>query len=150
MSKTKDALKFFQVYIKEMIDIGGENLPKAISSKLGAKLGKMYKDRGLTLDIETALKQIYLALNGKPVIKQLNENRYEVIVKYSKKFCPIAGAYNPSRAPLFQDNICIPYTRGFLNELFPQFIFGEDFLSCIPLNNQRLCHYILKIENKKM
>ncbi|MFX0024391.1 MAG: hypothetical protein ACFE9S_18880 [Candidatus Hermodarchaeota archaeon] len=29
----KDALKFFQAYIKEMIDVGGNNLPKAISSK---------------------------------------------------------------------------------------------------------------------
>ena len=149
MSKNKDALKFFQVYIKEMIDIGGENLPKAISTKLGAKLGKFYKDRGLTLDIEDALKQIYFALNGKPLIKQLNENRYEVIVKYPKKFCPIGGAYYPSRPPIFQENICIPYTRGFLNELFPQLVFGEEFISCIPQNNQRFCHYILKIERKK-
>jgi len=28
----KDALKFFQAYIREMIDIGGTNLPKAIST----------------------------------------------------------------------------------------------------------------------
>ena len=132
-----------------MIDIGGENLPKAISSKLGAKLGKMYRDQGFTLEIGTALKQIYTALNGRPVIKQLNENRYEVIVKFSKKFCPIGGSSSPSRAPIFQNNICIPYTRGFLNELFPQFIFGEDILNCIPLNNQKICHYILKIKNKK-
>jgi len=150
MSKNKDALKFFQIYIKEMIDIGGINLPKAISSKLGSKLGKLYKERGFILEIGTALKQIYIALNGKPVIKQLNENRYEVIVRYPKKFCPIGGAYSPSRAPIFQENICIPYTRGFLNELFPQFIFGEDFLNCIPLNNQRTCHYILKVDKKKV
>ncbi|UCC19874.1 MAG: hypothetical protein JSV62_00945 [Promethearchaeota archaeon] len=149
MSKNKDALKFFQVYIKEMVDIGGENLPKAISSKLGAKLGKMYKEREYNPDIVTALKQIYIALNGKPLIKQLDENRYEVTVKYSKKFCPIGGAYTPSQPPIFQENICVPYTRGFLNELFPQIAFGEDFLSCIPLNNQRVCHFILKIENKK-
>ena len=150
MSKNKDALKFFQVYIKEMVDIGGENLPKSISSKLGSKLGKMYKDRGYALDIGTALKQIYIALNGKPVIKQLDENRYEVIVKYPKKFCPVGGSYNPSRAPIFQENICIPYTRGFLNILFPKLNFGEDFISCIPLDNQRTCHYILKVGKKKV
>ena len=149
MSKNKDALKFFQAYIKEMIDIGGENLPRAISTKSGAKLGKIYKEQGLTLDIGPALKQIYIALNGKPVIKQLNENRYEVIIRYSKKFCPIGGAHNPSRAPIFQENICIPYTRGFLNELFPQFTYESEILNCIPLNNQHTCHYILKIKNKK-
>ena len=148
MSKNKDALKFFQVYIKEMIEIGGENLPKAISSKLGSKLGKMYKDRGYTLDIGTALKQIYIALNGKPVIKQLDENNYEVIVKFAKKFCPIGGSYNPSRASIFQESVCIPYMRGFLNEIFPRLIFGEDIKNCIPLNNQKICHYILKIKKK--
>jgi len=150
MSKNRDALKFFQAFIKEMIDIGGINLPKAISTKSGAKLGKMYKEQGLTLDIGTALKQIYIGLKGKPVINQLNENRYEVIVKYAKKFCPIGGSSNPSRASIFQENICIPYTRGFLNEIFPQFTFGEDILNCIPLNNQRTCHYILKVDKKRI
>ncbi len=148
MPKNKDALKFFQTYIKEMVDIGGNNLPKAISTKIGSKLGKMYKDRGLTLEIETALKQVYTALNGKPVIKQLDENNYEVIVKFPKRFCPIGGSYNPSRASIFQESVCIPYMRGFLNEIFPQFIFGEDILNCIPLKNQKSCHYILKIKNK--
>jgi len=145
----KDALKFFQAYIREMIDIGGSNLPKAISTKSGSKLGKLYKERGLALDLSLALKQIYSALNGKPLIKQLNDEIYEVIVRYSKKFCPIGGGYNPSRALIFQENICIPYTRGFLNELFPQFSFDSEILNCIPLHNQRACHYILKIKNKK-
>ncbi|GAH52713.1 unnamed protein product, partial [marine sediment metagenome] len=36
-----------------MIDIGGNNLPKAISTKSGSKLGKLYKERGLSLDIGT-------------------------------------------------------------------------------------------------
>ncbi len=142
-------MKFFQAYIKEMIDIGGNNLPNAISTKSGSKLGKLYKERGLALDLGFALKQIYFALNGKPVIKQLNDDIYEVIVRYSKKFCPIGGAHNPSRALIFQDNICIPYTQGFLNELFPQFLFESEILNCIPLNNQKTCHYILKIKNKK-
>ncbi len=132
-----------------MIDIGGNNLPKAISTKSGSKLGKLYKERGLSLDIGIALKQIYSVLKTKPVIKQLNENTYEIILKYPKKFCPIGGSYNPSRALIFQENICIPYTRGFLNEMFPQFTFEADIINCVPLNNQRTCHYILKIKNKQ-
>ena len=131
-----------------MIDVGGSNLPKAISSKSGAKLGKLYKKRGLVVDIGIALKQIYSALNAKPVIKQLNENTYEVIVKYAKRFCRIGGSHNPARAPIFQENICIPYTKGFLNEVFPQYTFESDILNCIPLNNHKTCHYILKLKKK--
>lgn len=145
----RDALKFFQAYIYEMIDIGGDNLPKAISTKSGAKLGKLYKRKGMPLNIESALNQIYTALKAKPMIKKLNDNTYEVVVKYRKKFCPIGGAPNRSRAKIFQENICIPYTRGFLNELFPQYKFDSEILNCIPLNDQRTCHYILKIQKKQ-
>ena len=74
-----------------------------------------------------------------------NDNNYDVSVKYSKKFCPIGGSYNPSRGTIFQENICIPYTKGFLSELFPQITTKADFLSCIPLNNQKTCHFILKV-----
>lgn len=132
-----------------MIDIGGPNLPKAISSKSGAKLGKLYKKKGFPMDIVLALKQIYSALKAKPTIIRLNDNTYEVIIKYKNKFCPIGGIHNPSRAPIFQENICIPYTRGFLNELFPQYNFKEDIVNCIPLNNHRTCHYILKFEKRE-
>ncbi|MFX1365869.1 MAG: hypothetical protein ACFE9Y_13210 [Promethearchaeota archaeon] len=132
-----------------MIDIGGENLPKAISTKSGAKLGKLYKKMGKPSNIGTTLKQLYSVLNGKPVLNQLDENTYEVIIKYPKKFCPIGGSYNPSRASIFQENICIPYTRGFLNELFPQFITESEILKCIPQNNDKSCHYILKVKKKE-
>ena len=132
-----------------MIDVGGNNLPKAISSKSGAKLGKLYKKRGLPMDIESALKQIYNVLNAKPKIIKLNDSTYEIILKYQKKFCPIGGSHNASRGPLFQENICIPYTRGFLNEIFPNQKFKADILNCIPLNNNKTCHYILKLEVKK-
>jgi len=134
--------------VKEMIDIGGSNLPKAISSKSGAKLGKLYKNKGLPLKIEDSLSQIYTVLNAKPIIKKLDDNTYDVIIKYPKKFCPIGGSNNSSRATLFQENICMPYTRGFLNELFPEYKFEADVLNCIPLNNTKTCHYILKIENR--
>ncbi len=145
----KDALKFFQAYVREMIDVGGNNLPKAISTKSGAKLGMLYKKRGMPIDLVSALKQIYSVLKAKPIITKLNENTYEVVIKYPKKFCPIGGSHNPSRASMFQDNICIPYTKGFLNELFPQYTFEADIINCILLTNHRTCHYILKLQNKK-
>ncbi|UCC19873.1 MAG: hypothetical protein JSV62_00940 [Promethearchaeota archaeon] len=131
-----------------MIDVGGTNLPKAISSKSGAKLGQLYKKRGMNQTIVSTLKQLYAALNVKPVIKQLNENTIEVILKFSKKFCPIGGTYNPTRASIFQENVCIPYTKGFLNEIFPQYMYESDILNCFPLSNHRTCHYILKLKKK--
>ena len=147
MSKSDDVLKFFQAYVKEMIDIGGINLPKAISVKSGSKLGKFYKGRGLSLDLEVVLKQFYTALKGKPTIKKIDDNNYEVSVKYSNKFCPIGGSYDPSRGAIFQENICIPYTKGFLSEVFPQITTEADFINCIPLNNKKTCHFILKVKD---
>jgi len=147
MPKSEDVLKFFQAYVKEMIDIGGSNLPKAISVKSGSKLGKLYKEKGASLDLEVVLKQFYAALKGKPTVKKLDDNNYDVSVKYSKKFCPIGGSYNPSRGTVFQENICIPYTKGFLSEIFPQLTTEADFLNCIPLNNKKTCHYILKVRD---
>ena len=132
-----------------MIDIGGDNLPKAISTKSGAKLGKIYKGKSLVSDIESALKQIYIALKAKPIVKKLNDNHYEVIVKYSKGFCSIGGSNNSSRSHVYQENICIPYTKGFLNELFPQYKFEEDIINCIPLNGQKTCQYKLKVSNRR-
>ena len=152
MPKNTDILKFFQGYIKEMIDVGGENLPKAISIKSGSKLGRFYKERGSLLNIELVLKQFYEGFKGKPTIKKLNDNNYNVSVKFSHKFCPIGGKHhreNPSRGSLFQDNICIPYMRGFLSEIFPHFTTELEFLNCIPLNNQRTCHYLLKVRETK-
>ncbi len=132
-----------------MVDIGGTNLPKAISSKSGSKLGKLYKKRDLTYNIELALNQIYSVLKGKTTIKKLNANSYEVIVKYPKKFCPIGGSNNPSRALIFQENVCIPYTKGFLNELFPQYKFETKIQNCIPLNDHKTCHYLLNVSARK-
>jgi hypothetical protein len=134
--------------VKEMIDVGGSNLPKAISSKTGAKLGKVYKKKGLPMNIANALSQIYRVLNAKPKVIKINDKTYEVIIKYRKKFCPIGGSDKSSNAALFQENICIPYTRGFLNELFPDYTFESDILNCIPQNNDRTCHYILKVEKR--
>lgn len=61
---SKKALKFFQAYINEMIDIGGENLPKTISTKLGFKLGKIYKEQDIS-NLESGLLRSFKVLNGK-------------------------------------------------------------------------------------
>ncbi|KKM94573.1 hypothetical protein LCGC14_1197000 [marine sediment metagenome] len=124
-------------------------MPKAISVKSGSKLGKFYKARGSIFDMEVVLKQFYAGLKGKPTIKKLDDNTYDVSVKYSKKFCPIGGIHNPSRGSVFQENICIPYMRRFLSEIFPHLTTESDFLNCIPLNNQRTCNYILKVKEIK-
>lgn len=148
----KDSLKFFQAYIREMIDIGGKNLPKTISTKLGAKLGKIYKNRGLADNLESAIKQLYVALNAKPKINILDDSTLEIFVKHPKKigpnFCVIGGNYDPSRADLFQNSICIPYTMGFLNEISPDLHFKPTIKQCILADNVRTCHYILKIKRK--
>ena len=149
MSKNRSALKFFQAYINEMIDIGGDNLPKSISTSLGAKLGKLYTERESAPDMEASLTKIYTVLNGKTTITKLDENTYEVLVEYIDKFCPIGGSYNPTRAPIFQSNVCIPYTTGFLNEILPEFKISSEIKNCILSNNQKTCHYILKLEKKK-
>ncbi|MHA2008434.1 MAG: hypothetical protein ACXABO_13890 [Promethearchaeota archaeon] len=131
-----------------MIDVGGDNLPKAIASKSGAKLGKLYKFKGVTLNLENSLRQIYTVLGAKPVVRKLNDETYEIIVKYSKRFCPIGGSNHSSKGSIFQETICIPYTRGFLTELFPQYNFESEIQNCIPLNGQKTCHYILKVSNR--
>ncbi len=145
----RDALKFFQAYIKEMIDIGGDNLPKSISSSLGSKLGKMYKEREPASDFETRLRQIYLVLNAEADLTKLDENTYEVIIEHLDKFCPIGGSYNPAHAPIFQNNICNPYTKGFLNEILPQYKTSAEIKKCILSDNQKTCHYTLELEKKK-
>ncbi|MFX0058459.1 MAG: hypothetical protein ACFE85_06795 [Candidatus Hodarchaeota archaeon] len=146
----KDALKFFHAYINEMIDVGGENLPRAVSTKLGGKLGSLYRKRGVT-DLEIALKQIYKVLGAKTKIKKINGNIYDVKIKHSKRFCPIGGKSNPKQAKIIQDNICYPYTKSFLKTLFPNWIFEADIKHCIVANSiNSYCHYTLDIkeENK--
>ncbi|MFX1260162.1 MAG: hypothetical protein ACFFAN_20115 [Promethearchaeota archaeon] len=144
----KDALKFFHAYINEMIDVGGENLPRAVSTKLGGKLGALYKNRGFH-DLESALKQIYKVLGAKPKIKNIGENIYDIKIKHSKRFCPIGGKSNPNQAKIIQDNICYPYTKSFLNALFPNWHFDAEIKHCIVANSiNSYCHYTLEIKKK--
>ena len=141
----KDALKFFHAYVNEMIEVGGENLPRAVSTKLGAKLAALYKEKGIN-DLTTALETAYKALGASTSIKKIDENTYLIKLKHSKKFCPIGGKSNPSNAKTIQDGICSPYTRSFLTGLFPEFQFEIEIKECIVDNSNSHCKYELKVK----
>lgn len=144
----KDVLKFFHAFINEMIDVGGENLPRAVSTKLGSKLAEIIKARGI-VGLEPALNQIYKALGAKTSIKKIGDQTYEIILKYSKGFCPIGGKRNPKQAKIIRNNLCIPYTRSFLNTLLPNYLFEAQIKECI-LDEQsnRHCRYVLETKLK--
>jgi hypothetical protein len=144
----KDALKFFQAYITEMIEVGGENLPKTISARLGAKLARIYKKMGIN-EIEDGLSQSYKVMNARSKFYQVDENTIEVRIKHKKKFCPIGGKYKPEGADLIQDSICKPYTLGFLNELNPDFKFNGFIKRCIAKDRGKICRYVVKKEPRK-
>lgn len=147
MSKNRDALKFFQNFIYQMIDIGGENLPKSISTSLGAKLGKILKSRGIA-EVQSGLKKIYNVLNAKTTIKSLDDNNLDVSLKYSKKFCPIGGKHNSERAKLIQETICIPYTTAILTSLNSDYTYKLEINECILKSNNKQCKYRLKFDKK--
>ena len=140
---TKDVLKFFQAFIWEMVDIGGENLPRSISSNLGSRLARLYKERNSNANLEQHLKLIYAGLNAKLTLKSSKNKIYEIIIKYPNKFCPIGGCYYPGRADLVRNNICLPYTKGFLKALSPDFQFKIEIKNCIVSDNSKVCRYIL-------
>ncbi|MBA7500989.1 hypothetical protein ES705_03454 [subsurface metagenome] len=143
----KDALKFFHAYVNEMIEVGGENLPRAVSTKLGAKLAALYKEKGIN-NLTTALETAYKALGASTSIKKIDENTYLIQLKHSKKFCPIGGKRNPTSAKTIQDSICFPYTRSFLTSLFPEFQFETEIKECIVDNSNSHCKYKLKVKKR--
>ncbi len=148
MPKNKDALKFFQAYINEMIDVGGPNLPKSISISLGAKLGKLLRGRGVS-GIENSLRKIYNVLKAKVKIVANDDKTFDISLRYSKRFCPIGGKINPDRAKIIQEAICIPYTSSILNSLHPDLKFFPEINECILNSDEKTCNYKLRIEDKK-
>ena len=131
-----------------MIEVGGENLPRTISTKLGSKLARIYKSRGI-YDIEKALKQMYKVMNGSPKIKKVDDNNFEVTLKYPKCFCPLGGKYNPKRAEFIQRSLCYPFTKSFLNELNPNFNCNAKIHECILSSRKGYCLYSLHLEEKE-
>jgi len=144
---TRDALKFFQAYILELVELGGENLPKSISIGLGGKLAKIYKEKGIH-NIQPALRRGYEVLNGSPEITEMNTNEFEIIINYHENFCPIGGEPNPSKGELIRKLICIPYTIGFLNEMDPKYSYEIDIKECILTSGGNMCYYALHRKRK--
>jgi hypothetical protein len=115
---------------------------------LGAKLGKLLRERGVT-GIENSLWKIYKTLEAKIKITTNDDNTYDISLKYSKNFCPIGGKFNPERANVIQNTICVPYTSSILNSLYPKLKFYPEFKECILNSNEKTCHYELRMEDKK-
>ena len=145
---TKAAVKFLQTYVKEMIDVGGENLPKAISVQLGANLGKMYQKKDI-LSFEKGLKKMYKVLKGKPRILKIDDNTFDITIKYKGNFCPIGGSWNSKIAKLFQDSVCIPYTQGFLTSYNASKTYKTEIKKCILFNGNSFCKWMLHLEKKQ-
>jgi hypothetical protein len=148
MTRNRDALKFFHNFIREMIDIGGPNLPKSISASLGAKLGKLLQNRGLS-NLEGSLKKIYNVLNAKTKINHIDENTLDISLRYRSRFCPLGGKHNPERAKVIQDTLCVPYTIAILNTLNPDFKYKADIKECILESHGKKCHYLLLKKPKR-
>ncbi|MHA1146672.1 MAG: hypothetical protein ACTSR8_00320 [Promethearchaeota archaeon] len=143
-----DALKFFINWINEMVDVGGPNLPKTISSRLGGKLGKIYKSRGV-VTIKEGLEKSYKAIQGNTKIIERDENTLEVNTTYLRNFCPIGGGTSPQKAEIIQKSICTPFTMGFLNEIDSNFRYEGLIEECIVKSGGNACKYLLKKEKKK-
>jgi hypothetical protein len=145
---SREALKFFHSYVREMIDIGGPNLPKTISARLGSKLARIYKRMGVTDALE-GLRESYRAIKGNPEIEKIGTNIYQVKTKYMRRFCPIGGSpKNGKQAGLVQNSICQPFTMGFLSELDPKFKYTGIVEECILDSNSKSCRFTLQLEDK--
>ncbi|MFO8017085.1 MAG: hypothetical protein R6U96_00475 [Promethearchaeia archaeon] len=143
-----EALKFFHAYIREMINVGGPNFPKTISSHLGAKLAKVYTRRGIA-DMTEGLKKSYEAIEGIPTIEKVDENTFKVKTKYPGGFCPIGGSTDPENVELIQESICIPFSQGFLSELDPKNKYKHIVHDCILDSSEKYCSYTLKLEKRE-
>jgi hypothetical protein len=131
-----------------MIDLGGPNLPKTISTRLGAKLAKIYHKMGIT-DVIEGLRESYRAIKGNSEIEKIGTNIYQVKTKYLRKFCPIGGSPKAgNQAALVQESICKPFTIGFLSELDPSFKYTGVVEECILDSNTKACRFTLQLENK--
>jgi hypothetical protein len=129
-----DYLKFFQSFIASMVQIGGINLPKSVSTMLGRNLGEVYKKRAVT-DPKEALESMFKAMGGVNVTfqplddenveaddaeVQAMEIGFKVTTEYPTAFCSIGGSFKPKRFNMFFEGICQPYAAAFLSSFRPR------------------------------
>ena len=133
-----DYLKFFQSFVASMVQIGGINLPKSVSTMLGRNLGEVYKKRGVT-DPKIALESMFKAMGGEtvdfqpvyednPEVQATDEENadvqpveigFKVTTAYPTEFCSIGGSLKPKRFSMFFEGICNPYASAFLSSFLP-------------------------------
>ncbi len=112
---TTDIIKFFQAFIRQMIKVGGGNLPKTISASLGAELGKSYLKKNVR-DWQKALTGMIEGMGGKLEIIE-KENKWLLLSRYPSEFCPIGGSHDTARFDDTVSSICVPYLLGYLQAL---------------------------------
>nr|MDO8111196.1 hypothetical protein [Candidatus Sigynarchaeota archaeon] len=125
-----DYVKFFQSFIASMVQIGGINLPKSVSTMLGRNLGEVYKKRGIT-DQKVALESMFKAMGGKAVSFVDTQTGFKVTTEFPTEFCPIGGSVKPKRHNMFFEGICNPYASGFLSSFNPKEKVSLSFQKCV-------------------
>ena len=140
-----DVLKFFQGFIKHMVFIGGENLPKTVSTSMGRKLADFYIKKNV-VNWQDALTMMIEGMGGKieKIEKIENKEEYNVVVKYGDNFCPIGGQIHTKNASMIVDSICIPYTIGFISKFLKNYKIDIEFTGCIPRDSDNRCRAIFK------
>nr|MDO8118752.1 hypothetical protein [Candidatus Sigynarchaeota archaeon] len=132
-----DYLKFFQSYIAQMIDIGGMNFPRIVSTKLGRNLGDIYKNRNVCES--DALKEMFKAMGGVTTDVKDVPGGIEVTTQFPRDFCSIGGGLKPRRHSLIFEGICSPYATGFLSAFRPGKSIKVTCLNCITKDQGNTC-----------
>src|SRR4030042_417333 len=112
MSIAADIIKFFQAFIRQMAKVGGKNLPKTISTSLGAELAKAYQKR----DIQEWKIAVTGLIEGEGGKLEIIETSNSCILKtqHPSDFCPVGGKMDPAHFEIVTESLCRPYMRGFL------------------------------------
>ncbi|HMF30277.1 MAG TPA: hypothetical protein VKK79_02595 [Candidatus Lokiarchaeia archaeon] len=113
-----DIIKFFQSYIRQMVKIGGINLPKTISSAMGHDLAIRYLDHGVA-DWKEGLTGMISGMGGSIEINE-EEGHWTAKILYPTEFCPIGGQPGEQRSEVTAEAICKPYVSGFINAFGPK------------------------------
>ena len=140
---TTDIIKFFQAFVRQMVKIGGKNLPKTISSSLGSELGKSYLKKNV-LDWKKALTGMITAMGGKLEIVE-KEGSWLLISHYPTEFCPIGGKPDSVRFADTTDSICIPYLTGYLQGLRQKLTQNPLLTKCIVRDGGKTCEFQIEL-----
>jgi hypothetical protein len=139
---TTDIIKFFQAFIRHMAKLGGKNLPKTISTSLGAELGKSYLKRQVT-DWKSAITGMFEGMGGKIDIFEKEQN-WVLKIQYPSEFCPIGGKKDTERFEITTESICVPYIAGFLKILKGKLNKNPTVSHCIVREGGNTCEFMVE------